>query len=348
MAYSITTFTDPLGTGDIGGDGFYLNVAQQFIHPGTGAFGINNAGQITGYYIDSSGVVHGYVADTTSSNGTVSFSFSTVGGPLNPDGTNDVFGTGSHGTMYPSWGANGDFAENISDSGLIVGFYGDPSQGTLSYGFLLNGSSYSTLVDPLASGTVGYGTVPRGINNSGEIVGDYFDNNGSGPTFLPFLYDSNTQTFITLPNFPGSQGLANGISNNHLIVGSYLGADNAWHGFVTRETSGVYTSFTDPLGINTVLYGINDQGQVVGSYEDSNHHWHAFLADDDKGQITYTTIGVSGVNSFAYGINDSGEIVGTAINRSGEADGFLATPIHGGGPESMALLGVVPSDPHST
>jgi probable HAF family extracellular repeat protein len=65
---------------------------------GTAATGINNLGQIVGYYLDSNNVQHGYLY----SNGT----YITLDDPL-----------GSHATV----------ATGINDSGQIVGFYLDGS-----------------------------------------------------------------------------------------------------------------------------------------------------------------------------------------------------------------------------
>jgi len=65
---------------------------------GTAATGINNLGQIVGYYLDSNNFQHGYLY----SNGT----YVTLDDPL-----------GSHGTV----------ATGINDSGQIVGFYLDGS-----------------------------------------------------------------------------------------------------------------------------------------------------------------------------------------------------------------------------
>jgi probable HAF family extracellular repeat protein len=64
----------------------------------TQAFGINNKGQIVGYYYDSKGITHGFLYD-----GGV---YTTLNDQLGVDGT-DAFG--------------------INDKGQIVGEYGDAS-----------------------------------------------------------------------------------------------------------------------------------------------------------------------------------------------------------------------------
>ena len=88
---------------------------------GTGATGINDAGQIVGFYEDSSGAQHGFLY----SGGTYT--------PLNaPSGT------------------KGTQAVGINDSGQIVGAYADSSGAV--HGFLYNSSTftYTTLNDPSA------------------------------------------------------------------------------------------------------------------------------------------------------------------------------------------------------
>src|SRR5580658_3569808 len=113
---------------------------------GSGAFaeGINDAGDIVGDY--------------STSDGTSGFLY---------NGTTWT-------TLYdPSAGAgNLTNALSISSNGLIAGYYFD---GTEDHGFLFNGSTYQTLNDPNATG----GIIAEGVNASGEVVGEFIENNVS-------------------------------------------------------------------------------------------------------------------------------------------------------------------------
>ena len=114
---------------------------------GTGnnqAVGINNAGTAVGFYLDSMGVSHGYIAaGTTASTFDVSFG-----------------------------GAMGTQAFGINNHGEIVGDYTD-SKGTM-HGFVNIGGVFFTVDDPSAApGT----TVINGVNDLGQLVGFYMDAN---------------------------------------------------------------------------------------------------------------------------------------------------------------------------
>ena len=113
---------------------------------GTFAYGINAAGEVVGFYYDSSGDSHGFLYNT----GTYT--------PLNDPSAGG--------------GADGTIATGINDSGQIVGYYLDGSG--VEHGFLYSGGTYTTIDDPSATG----GTVALGINDAGQISGYYIASNG--------------------------------------------------------------------------------------------------------------------------------------------------------------------------
>jgi hypothetical protein len=97
--------------------------------------GLNDSGQIVGYYLDPGFKMHGFIFN------------------------------GSSYTTLDAPGAGGTYAGGINASGQIVGGYGDARA---EHGFLLSGSNYSTFDVPESNGTY-----PRGINASGQIAGQY-------------------------------------------------------------------------------------------------------------------------------------------------------------------------------
>src|SRR5205085_3290340 len=133
----------------------------------TEAYGINHSGQIVGF-----SSARGFLY----SNNT----YTTI---------DDPSATGPGGTV----------ATGINVAGLIVGYYytdgsvQDPTQ--VAHGFLYNPNdhTYTTLDDPFASSANGGGTQAFGINNMGQIVGNYRD---SALNYHGFLY--TVGTFITL------------------------------------------------------------------------------------------------------------------------------------------------------
>src|SRR5262249_34723762 len=141
--YTYTTLDDPSSTQD------------------TYAYGINDTGQIVGYY---------YIGTTASTHG-----FLRNGSTYTP--LDDSLAVGS---------AGGTLAFGINASGQIVGQYADLS-GT--HGFLYSGGAYTTLNDPSANNF----TRAYGINASGQIVGQYRD---ASAVVHGFLLSGGTYTTI--------------------------------------------------------------------------------------------------------------------------------------------------------
>ena len=173
--------------------------------------------------------------------------------------------------------------------------------------------TYTTLDDPLGTN----GTMPEGINDNGQIVGDYLDSAGN-ILFHGFLYSNGTYT--TLDDPLGTNGtIPWRINNNGQIVGTYYdNVGSGAHGFL--YSNGTYTTLNDPLGTGT-FNGINDHGKIVGLFIDSNYKEHGFLYSNGA----YTTLndphGTFG--TAALDINDHGKIVGLFINSNHVTHGFL-------------------------
>jgi hypothetical protein len=117
---------------------------------GTFAGSINNGGIVTGYYVDSSNVWHGFVR--------------TEAGVITPI---DAPAAGS--------GANqGTFGAGINSKGVIAGYYVD--SGNVYHGFTRAASGKITVFNaPGAGAGAGQGTIATGINSAGDIVGYYVD-----------------------------------------------------------------------------------------------------------------------------------------------------------------------------
>jgi probable HAF family extracellular repeat protein len=101
------------------------------------ANGINDAGQIVGYYFDASSQAHGFIFDPHG------FNFTTV----------DV-------------GAHGTYLTGINDAGQIVGYYADSNN-------QIHGFIRTTAPNPAPSGGTTAAMVLRGANSSAAIAGQY-------------------------------------------------------------------------------------------------------------------------------------------------------------------------------
>ncbi len=228
--------------------------------------------------------------------------------------------------------------EGINDLGQIVGNYqGTSSQFVpLQEGFVLSGGQYTFLNDPNAAPNFGLGgTFAYGINNFGDVVGNYYDSNIVGHGFL---YSHGTYITLDDPNagtaglmqedVPGQGTYPSAINDFRQIVGSYIDANNNYHGFVYSH--GTFTTLDDPAAggfLGTAPLGINDRGQIVGLYSDANDELHGFLYSngqfsqiDDPG-FTNTPFSFSGTALAA--INNFGQIVGADTGINGAQQSFL-------------------------
>ena len=247
----------------------------------TEGLGIDENGQIVGFYVDAGGVTHGF----RNSGGV----FSTIDDPLGTAtfafGINDpgqivgyyldasqlahgfLDSKGSFTTLDDPLAMRGTLAQGIAENGRIVGYYADGSG--LDHGFLLDKGTYTTIDDPLARA----GTFAEGINDPGTIVGYYVDAAGHTHGF-----SDSKGTFTTIDDPLGSGGtFALGINEPGQIVGYYIDGNGLRHGFI--DSKGSFTTIDDPLGTKgTVAQSINDEGQIVGYYIDANGIQHGFRA----------------------------------------------------------------------
>ena len=111
--------------------------------------------------------------------------------------------------------------------------------------FLYTNGTYTTLTDPLAAKNATYAS---GVNNIGQIVGQYYDAGWASHGFT----DTNG-TFKTIAAPGATLTVANGINNAGQIVGYYIDSLSAYHGFL--DTDGTYTDITDPSGSQGNLRG---------------------------------------------------------------------------------------------
>jgi hypothetical protein len=118
---------------------------------GTFAMGINNAGVITGSYLDVNEVNYGFLRS--------------------PDGKYTKFQAPGADTTPGSF--NGTSPAAINDLGVVAGSYGDAN--SFFHGFLRGpDGKYVTFDVP---GVGGYGTFPIAINLEATVVGYYSDAN---------------------------------------------------------------------------------------------------------------------------------------------------------------------------
>jgi len=221
---------------------------------------------------------------------------------------------GEAGTVYsfttidgPSPGEGGEFTfvQGISDTHLVVGYAKPNSPCTNS--FLYDNGAFVPIAVPEFPGC----TEAHGVNNRGEVVGNY-----GFAGILPHAFFLSEGTYTTIDGPSGFFTQARGISDTGLVTGSY-----GPRGFVYDH--GAFTFFDVPGALQTSPQGINNTSHVVGYYRDATGS-HGF--SDSNGDIR--RIDVPGArHTFAIGMNDRGKIAGTFTH----IDDPFAYPGGGGG-----------------
>ena len=195
-----------------------------------------------------------------------------------------------------------------------------------------------------------------GINDKGNIVGQFTTAAGNTPGFILPSNTSTTFTTINQPTGITSDVInAQGINNNGLVVGFYLGNDGQVYGFTanapaTLGTSILATAVADPTipanpgepGATLVfsqILGIDDSGLAVGYFGDSTMSQHGFFFNTNDGMYTFlddpAAMFHNGVEvTQITGITNSGEIAGFYTDANGTFHSFVAIPT----PEPASLL----------
>ena len=116
-----------------------------------------------------------------------------------------------------------------------------------------------------------------GINNAGDVVGEYTASGGTIDGFIKLAGGA----FHTIAVPGATETVALGVNDNDTVVGAYIddtGSSMTIHGFIWRIGGHLPPWSTTPTASDfTVLNSINNEGDIVGYYEDS-HGFHGLLA----------------------------------------------------------------------
>jgi uncharacterized membrane protein len=230
------------------------------------AWGIDTAGNLTGYWFDASGHPNGFILsggiyttiDYPGAQDTYVYGMNDLGQVV---GYSDDLGLGfvydvqtqTFTTInYP--GAVVTIPTVINNAGTIAGYFGSAS-GTV-YGFELVGSAYRLIAPPVSKGTF-----VLGIAGSGALVG-YAENRQTSKLFN-FSFSHGQYRVIGIPNAPNAQ--VGGVSEDRtVLVGSYDPPPGFQAGFIYQNQT--LTTLQFPGGNNTYAADINGAGEVVGTF----------------------------------------------------------------------------------
>jgi probable HAF family extracellular repeat protein len=157
----------------------------------------------------------------------------------------------------------------INAQGQVVGTYRD--QNSKRHGFIWRNGVFTNLQINVPGDHPLLGTVALGINDPGQVVGDYVD--ATTGVRHGFLLSQGVYKALDPPG--SSLTVVEGINDAGVIVGFYRDAVRKEHGFVLSQ--GVYTTIDVPNSTRTDVFSINARGQIVGNYDDANGVTHGFV-----------------------------------------------------------------------
>jgi len=284
--------------------------AGKAANQGTITFSINVFGVITGYFIDSNNVNHGFVT-------TAPFKHFII---LNePDA-----GTGA---------GQGTIAGNVKpEGGEIAGSYVD-SNG-VSHGFV-TAPPYRTFTSFDPKGSVNtLIPVASALNSEGEVTGTYLDANGAFHGFVRAANGTITEYNVKGAGTGSGQGtFASSISDLGTATANYIDSNGVNHGYM-RDRSGHITTFDvmaagTGSGQGTIPEGIDLLGEITGQYVDSIGANHGFVRSPSGDISTFDALGAgtaSGQGTLPATPNLFGVITGQYIDSNNVHFGFLYNP----------------------
>jgi hypothetical protein len=257
--------------------------------------GINNAGTMVGYYLDSSGAYHGYILEGTN--------LTTLD---DPNGTNtEAFGLNLNGAIQ------------------VVGSYVNESGVTL--GFLYKDGTYTDIPAPSGVGGV-VSSGATGVNDAGVIVGDYMIDTVARHLHVisrnAYLLSGASYTTLDAPGNDLDEH-AVGINNKGIAVLWWTDASGNTESSTYNVNTGAYTTINVPGAVNSEVLGIDDAGDMTYYWSDSAGAAHAAVFSGGK---YYNFEYPGSVYTAPAGINDEGMLVGwyeTVVD--GPVSGFEAT-----------------------
>jgi len=244
---SITTFDVPsAGTAPGQGQGTYPQ-------------SINVFGAVTGYYLDSNNVYHGFLRS--------------------PDGGITTFDDPAAGaTAYL-----GTFPESINDLGMIAGAISDAN--SFGRGFVRSPDGQIVSFDPPGAAGGEYGLDNAFINDAGVVAGNYLQATGN----VSYGFQGPADGKLTAFQVPGAGSAAfdgtylSAVNVEGTTTGYVTDANVENHSFV-RDAGGKVTVFDVPgqlllpgSDFGSAGEAINAGGVVAGRWHDANLVLHAFV-----------------------------------------------------------------------
>jgi probable HAF family extracellular repeat protein len=284
----------------------------------SGAYSVNDSGQIVGYSYDSSGNTHACIFDSTGdSNKHIDLG---SGCAYSNNNKGVIVGTSTgHACIFDSTGngANinlgGNTAYSINDSNQIVGWTSGPDI-TKACLFDSNGNGNNMILASVSSKAYS-------INNSGQIVG--WVTKGS-QRYACLFNPGQGYTTLYSPSTSDVNSIAMAINDIGQVVGFIYKSLE-----VDSERAYLFTEGPDYyLGPGSPM-SINNKGQIVGYYTDWLHPSACLFDPNEHSNIDLESLidpSLGWVLNYAYDINNDGWIVGQGVHNGQTRAYLLAIP----------------------
>ncbi len=296
--------------------------------PISGAFAVNNFGQVAGVSATADGAYHAFVFDAALTDvpplpGQLqahAFALGDAGqvavvsydlGEMHTHGLlNDAGGVTDLGSLAP---------RGMNQAGVVVGFISifDANFGWVEHAAWWQSGAVHDLGTP-----GGHFSYAYAVNNANRMVGMFLAND---QTPHAVLWDATG--WHELGSLGGGAAQAYDINDASAVVGWALTASGQPHAFLFAvDPAGAVTSRTD-LGVlgggYSYAYGLNEAGDVVGTSD-----WRAFLWRDGTlvDLNSYLAPDSGWQLNAAWSINDQGRIAGVG-QHLGQPRAFLLTPL---------------------
>jgi hypothetical protein len=264
---------------------------------------VNNAGQLVGFFTDTSGNVDGMLLKPPEQ--TFVWQSKKIDNPADLT-FNQLLG--------------------INNEGEIAGYFGIGSATHPNQGYTVNENSPKHFTSENYPGSVQ--TQVTGINNSGVTVGFEVDANGNSFGWVD--QPNGAFQLAPVPNYTGVNGVFTeqflGVNDRNQVAGFYqtdAAGDTA--GFVYNDQTGVFTPVTISGATSVTATDVNDEGYISGFYTNAAGKSQGFI--DEAGHIINIPGGSGDFNVQVLGLNNTGLAVGsfekTLSNGTTVTDGFI-------------------------
>ena len=217
---------------------------------------------------------------------------------------------------------------------------------------------------PLSDPNAVSGTECWGINDAGNVVGDYIDVNGN---YIGYMDIGGTFSDVTPPG--STKTVVYGISNNNVVGGYYVDSSGNQYGFLYDGTTyttvkikgdttvqvfgidsagdytvsatnpktgtvsfyytaaGKSTPIVFPSAAQTAAHHLNDAGLVAATWIDSSSVEHGGVWNSTTNTYVSLDYPHSPVATIADGVNAAGVVVGRyESSTTGQSYGYRAVP----------------------